>query len=214
MDLAKALLAGNANYAIASLPLTLLLSALPHWYTIYLAESNKVQGGWTNENPRAFVARLNAKAASGKKLSDLESMILRGQSAQQNGFEWWAVWAVAAVSNKKEVYKSENESNANANCIFVIGSWYVGKDPPGPNVPLHGYPCHLESHLQLPLRRHELAQGQLPPYSGLPGQHLPCRSHLLQGCSGPLEKRIDLFSFTCLYLCAPIDTWNYVMQRS
>lgn len=97
MDLAKALLAGNANYAIASLPLTLLLSALPHWYTIYLAESNKVQGGWTNENPRAFVARLNAKAASGKKLSDLESTILRGQSAQQNGFEWWAVWAVAAV---------------------------------------------------------------------------------------------------------------------
>ncbi|CEJ85895.1 hypothetical protein VHEMI03950 [[Torrubiella] hemipterigena] len=97
MDLAKALLSGNANYAIASLPLTLFLSALPHWYTIYLAESNKVQGGWTNENPRAFVARLNAKAASGKKLSDLESMILRGQSAQQNGFEWWAVWAVAAA---------------------------------------------------------------------------------------------------------------------
>ena len=49
-------------------------------------------------NPRAFVARLHAKAATGKKLSELESMILRGQSAQQNGFEWWAVWAAAVVS--------------------------------------------------------------------------------------------------------------------
>lgn len=89
---------GNVNLAIGSLPLTLFLAALPHWYTIYTAEKNKVQGGWSNENPRAFVARLNAKAASGKKLSDVEELILRGQSAQQNGFEWWAVWAVAVVS--------------------------------------------------------------------------------------------------------------------
>jgi len=85
------------NLSIASLPLTLLLAALPHWYTIFKAEVNKVQGGWTNENPRAFVARLNARAAAGNKLSDLEELILRGQSAQQNGFEWWAVWAVAVV---------------------------------------------------------------------------------------------------------------------
>jgi uncharacterized MAPEG superfamily protein len=86
------------NLSIASLPFTLLLSALPHWYTIYLASTNKVQGGWTNQNPRAFVARLNAKAASGKQLSELEDTILRGQAAQQNGFEWWGVWAVAVVS--------------------------------------------------------------------------------------------------------------------
>ncbi|VUC37261.1 unnamed protein product [Clonostachys rosea] len=93
----SAVVSGRANLSVASLPATLLLSALPHWYTIYLAESNKVQGGWTNQNPRAFVARLNVKAANGKKLTDLEETILRGQSAQQNGFEWWAVWAVAVV---------------------------------------------------------------------------------------------------------------------
>lgn len=85
------------NLSIASLPLTLIISAIPHWYTIYLASANKVQGGWTNQNPRSFVARLNAKAASGKKLTDLEDTILRGQAAQQNGFEWWGVWAVAVV---------------------------------------------------------------------------------------------------------------------
>lgn len=98
-ELISALVSGRANLSVASLPATLLLSALPHWYTIYLAESHKVQGGWTNQNPRAFVARLNARAAIGKKLTDLEETILRGQSAQQNGFEWWAVWAVAVVSS-------------------------------------------------------------------------------------------------------------------
>lgn len=98
---------GKVNLSIASLPLTLLLSALPHWYTIYKAESNKVQGGWSNENPRAFVARLNARAAAGHKLTDLEEMILRGQSAQQNGFEWWAVWAVAVVSLLRVVFAVE-----------------------------------------------------------------------------------------------------------
>ncbi|KAJ6781663.1 hypothetical protein PWT90_01413 [Aphanocladium album] len=97
MSFFTALANGEANLAIGSLPLTLLVSALPHWYTIYKAEVNKVQGGWSNENPRSFVARLNAKAASGKKLSDVESMILRGQAAQQNGFEWWAMWAAAVI---------------------------------------------------------------------------------------------------------------------
>ncbi|KAJ4353568.1 uncharacterized protein N0V89_005298 [Didymosphaeria variabile] len=96
-SLATAIFGDNVNLSIASLPLTIILSALPHWYTIYLASANKVQGGWTNQNPRAFVARLNAKAASGKKLSDLEDTILRGQAAQQNGFEWWGMWAVAVV---------------------------------------------------------------------------------------------------------------------
>ncbi len=98
MTLLESLSSGETNLSIASLPLTLLISALPHWYTIYKAETNKVQGGWANENPRAFVARLNSKAASGKTLSDVEAMILRGQSAQQNGFEWWGVWAAAVVS--------------------------------------------------------------------------------------------------------------------
>lgn len=98
LNFTKAVLNGEASLPIATLPLTLFISAVPHWYTIYLASVNKVQGGWANENPRAFVARLNAKAASGKVLSDLEAKILRGQSAQQNGFEWWAVWAVAVVS--------------------------------------------------------------------------------------------------------------------
>lgn len=102
MSFASALLNGEANIAIGSLPLTLLVAALPHWYTICKAEVNKVQGGWSNENPRAFVARLNAKAATGKKLTELESMILRGQSAQQNGFEWWAVWAAAVVSSQNQ----------------------------------------------------------------------------------------------------------------
>lgn len=97
-DFVSALLSGRVNLSIASLPIALLLSALPHWYSIYLAESNKVRGGWTNENPRAFVARLNARAAAGNKLTELEERILRGQSAQQNGFEWWGVWAVAVVS--------------------------------------------------------------------------------------------------------------------
>ena len=93
----KSLLNGEVNLSIASLPLTLLLPALAHWYSIGIAEKNKVQGGWTNQNPRAFVARLNAKAAMGKKLSDMEELVLRGQAAQQNGFEWWAIWAAAVV---------------------------------------------------------------------------------------------------------------------
>ncbi|QIW98843.1 hypothetical protein AMS68_004361 [Peltaster fructicola] len=92
-----ALLDGKVNLSIASLPLHLLLAAVPHWYSIYKAEANKVQGGWSNENPRAFVARLNARAAQGNKLSELEELILRGQSAQQNGFEWFPVWAIAVL---------------------------------------------------------------------------------------------------------------------
>ena len=86
------------NLSIISLPVTLFLAAIPHWYSIGKAEKHKILGGWTNQNPRAFVARLNAKAASGKKLNEVEELVLRGQSAQQNGFEWWAVWAVAVVS--------------------------------------------------------------------------------------------------------------------
>ncbi|PWN93373.1 hypothetical protein FA10DRAFT_264031 [Acaromyces ingoldii] len=85
------------NISVASLPITLFLAALPHWYSIGVAESRKIQGGWSNENPRAFVARLNARAAQGKRLSDTEEMILRAQSCQQNGFEWFAVWAAAVI---------------------------------------------------------------------------------------------------------------------
>lgn len=103
---------GVPNLSIFSLPVTLFLAALPHWYTIYLCESKKIQGGWTNENPRAFVARLNARAAQGKKLSKVEEMVLRGQSAQQNGFEWFPVWAVAVVSVEGETAQRKARSPA------------------------------------------------------------------------------------------------------
>lgn len=75
------------NISWFSVPLSLLLAAWPHWYTIYLAESNKIQGGWSNVNPRFWVQSLIAKAANGKKLSPLELQILRGQSCQANSFE-------------------------------------------------------------------------------------------------------------------------------
>lgn len=74
------------NLSWAGVPLSLLLGALPHWYTIYLAESNKVQGGWSNVNPRFWVQRLIAKSNT-TKLTPLELRILRGQSCQANAFE-------------------------------------------------------------------------------------------------------------------------------
>lgn len=74
------------NLSWASVPLSLLLAALPHWYTIYLAESNKIQGGWSNVNPRFWVQSLIAKSQK-TKLSPLELKILRGQSCQANAFE-------------------------------------------------------------------------------------------------------------------------------
>ncbi|SPO26945.1 uncharacterized protein UTRI_10414_B [Ustilago trichophora] len=74
------------NLTWAGVPLSLLLAAIPHWYTIYLAESNKVQGGWSNANPRFWVQRLIAKSNT-NKLSPLELKILRGQSCQANAFE-------------------------------------------------------------------------------------------------------------------------------
>lgn len=74
------------NLTWVGVPLSLLLAALPHWYTIYLAESNKVQGGWSNVNPRFWVQRLIAKSNT-TALSPLEQKILRGQSCQANAFE-------------------------------------------------------------------------------------------------------------------------------
>ncbi|KIS69706.1 uncharacterized protein UMAG_02234 [Mycosarcoma maydis] len=74
------------NLSWAGVPLSLLLAAIPHWYTIYLAESNKVQGGWSNVNPRFWVQSLIAKGQT-KKLTPLELQILRGQSCQANSFE-------------------------------------------------------------------------------------------------------------------------------
>ncbi|TKY86264.1 hypothetical protein EX895_005089 [Sporisorium graminicola] len=74
------------NLSWAGVPLSLLLAALPHWYTIYLAESNKVQGGWSNVNPRFWVQTLTAKSLT-TKLTPLELTILRGQSCQANAFE-------------------------------------------------------------------------------------------------------------------------------
>lgn len=40
---------------------------------------------------------MNSRAAQGKKLTDTEEMILRAQSCQQNGFEWFSLWAAAVV---------------------------------------------------------------------------------------------------------------------
>lgn len=77
-----------ANLSWVGVPAGLLLAALPHWYTIYLAEANKVQGGWSNVNPRFWVQSLIAKSTTkGVALSPLELKILRGQSCQANSFE-------------------------------------------------------------------------------------------------------------------------------
>ncbi|CAD6898763.1 unnamed protein product [Tilletia controversa] len=78
---------GAPNLGLLAIIGALGLAAAPHWYTIYLTEANKVNGGWSNVNPRAFVNQLATKTASGKKLTPLEAKILRGQSAQANGFE-------------------------------------------------------------------------------------------------------------------------------
>ncbi|KAK0521171.1 hypothetical protein OC842_006869, partial [Tilletia horrida] len=48
---------------------------------------NKVNGGWSNVSPRIYVLQLANKASAGGKLTPLEAKILRGQSAQANGFE-------------------------------------------------------------------------------------------------------------------------------
>lgn len=87
------------NYSFISLTFTLALPLVPHWLSILRVMQTNLNGGWPNENPRSFVARLNAKAAMGKKLSDLEQFVLRGQAAQMNGWEWWPVWAAAVVSH-------------------------------------------------------------------------------------------------------------------
>ncbi|CAD6884277.1 unnamed protein product [Tilletia caries] len=73
---------GAPNLGLLAIIGALGLAAAPHWYTIYLTEANKVNGGWSNVNPRAFVNQLATKTASGKKLTPLEAKILRGQSAQ------------------------------------------------------------------------------------------------------------------------------------
>lgn len=98
-DLVSSLTGGKDvlyNLSWAGAPLSLLLAALPHWYTIYLAESNKVQGGWSNVNPRFWVASLIAKSQT-KKLSPLELTILRGQSCQANAFENVPLFLVTLV---------------------------------------------------------------------------------------------------------------------
>lgn len=68
------------NLSFYSLPGVLLLAAIPHWWSIHQCLTKKINGGWQNQNPRGFVASLNFKAASGKKLSTLEKQILRAQS--------------------------------------------------------------------------------------------------------------------------------------
>ncbi|CAO1618133.1 unnamed protein product [Jaminaea pallidilutea] len=86
------------NLSFYSLPAALFLAAVPHWWSIHHALHKKINGGWQNQNPRSYVAQLNFKAASGKKLSPIEKQILRAQSAQQNGFEWFGFWAAAVLA--------------------------------------------------------------------------------------------------------------------
>ncbi|KAE8222495.1 hypothetical protein CF319_g4314 [Tilletia indica] len=78
---------GAPNLSLLAILGALGLAAAPHWYTIYLAETNRVNGGWSNVNPRAYVLQLATKVSAGGKLTPLEAKILRGQSAQANGFE-------------------------------------------------------------------------------------------------------------------------------
>ncbi|KAN0066159.1 hypothetical protein ACQY0O_000253 [Thecaphora frezii] len=107
-----------ANYSFLGVPVALTLAALPHWYTIALAEVNKVQGGWNNVNPRAWVMMLVSKAALGKRLSPLEQTILRGQSAQANAFENAYLFA-ATIAAGNYVNLAPSELN-----LFVV-FWLV-----------------------------------------------------------------------------------------
>lgn len=70
------------NLSFYSLPAALFLAAVPHWWSIHHALHKKINGGWQNQNPRSYVAQLNFKAASGKKLSPIEKQILRAQSGE------------------------------------------------------------------------------------------------------------------------------------
>ncbi|WFD07335.1 translation machinery-associated protein 16 [Malassezia vespertilionis] len=61
---------------------------------------HRVNGGWPNESPRVFVMQLAARPALGDKKSqhtELEKKILRGQSAQANGFENASIFGVALL---------------------------------------------------------------------------------------------------------------------
>ncbi|PWY99171.1 hypothetical protein BCV70DRAFT_163258 [Testicularia cyperi] len=112
----------TSNLTWAALPAAFLLAAWPHWYTIYLAETNKVQGGWANTNPRAWVAQLNAKAATGKRLSALERTILRGQSCQANSFENVPTFVAATIFAN---YTKLDNSTINKFIITYLGSRFV-----------------------------------------------------------------------------------------
>ncbi|PWN99607.1 hypothetical protein FA09DRAFT_337122 [Tilletiopsis washingtonensis] len=97
--------AGAPNYSLHALPVVLFFAALPHWWAIATVERLQrdpkhpfFRGGWDNQNPRAWVARLNAHVAAGKRLSPLEQRVLRAQSAQQNGFESFAQIAAAILA--------------------------------------------------------------------------------------------------------------------
>jgi hypothetical protein len=75
-------IAKTNNLSFYTLPLTLFLAACPHWWSIQQCMTKKINGGWKNDNPRGFVASLQFKAVSGKKLSGLEKKILRAQAGE------------------------------------------------------------------------------------------------------------------------------------
>lgn len=70
------------NLSLYSLPGMLLLAACPHWWSIHQCLTKKINGGWKNDNPRLFVAQLQFKSASGKKLSEMEKKVLRAQGGE------------------------------------------------------------------------------------------------------------------------------------
>ncbi|CAO1636417.1 unnamed protein product [Sympodiomycopsis kandeliae] len=109
----------SQNLSLWSFPAVLLLAAIPHWWSIQQCLSKKINGGWKNDNPRGFVAQLHYKQASGKKLSELEKMIIRAQAAQQNGFEWFGFWAACVLAGNLAKLPSDELNRMSA---LYVGS--------------------------------------------------------------------------------------------
>ncbi|KDN50810.1 hypothetical protein K437DRAFT_273027 [Tilletiaria anomala UBC 951] len=83
---------------LATVPVVAFLAAVPHWYSIALARRHKTSPPFDLGNPRRWVAGLQFKAASGHKLTPVETLVLQGQACQQNGFEHLPIYAVALLT--------------------------------------------------------------------------------------------------------------------